>query len=67
MRELEAREIPRNLNFAAISELRKEAREALQKFRPLTLAQASRLEGITPADLLVLSAAILTRRARCQA
>jgi len=65
MRELESREIPRNINFDAISELRKEAREALQKFRPQTLAQASRLEGITPADLLVLSAAILSRRARC--
>ncbi len=66
MHELEAREIPSHIDFAAIAELRKEAREALHKFQPRTLAQALRLEGVTPADLLVLSAVILTRKARGQ-
>ncbi|MGC8560501.1 MAG: tRNA uridine-5-carboxymethylaminomethyl(34) synthesis enzyme MnmG [Phycisphaerae bacterium] len=62
LRELEGRRIPAQMDFASLRELRKEAREALQKFRPLTLAQASRLEGMTPADMLVLSAAMLGRR-----
>ena len=54
MIELEDRVIPGQFNFAAIGELRKEARQALEKFRPATIGQASRLEGITPNDLTIL-------------
>jgi tRNA uridine 5-carboxymethylaminomethyl modification enzyme len=54
MHELEAKTIPLNFNFAALTELRKEARQALEKFRPQTLGQASRLEGLTPNDLTIL-------------
>ena len=45
--------IPGSFDFAGIGELRKEARQALEKFRPQTVGQASRLEGITPSDLTV--------------
>jgi tRNA uridine 5-carboxymethylaminomethyl modification enzyme len=54
MHELEDKTIPANFHFAGIPELRKEARQALEKFRPQTIGQASRLEGITPGDLTVL-------------
>jgi tRNA uridine 5-carboxymethylaminomethyl modification enzyme len=54
MHELESKTIPSNFNFAGITELRKEARAALAQFRPATIGQASRLEGITPNDLTVL-------------
>ena len=55
MAELEDKIISPNMNFQAIAELRAEARQALEKFRPRTMGQASRLEGITPADLMVLT------------
>ncbi len=38
----------------AITQLRVEAREKLGRVRPITLAQASRISGITPADLALL-------------
>jgi tRNA uridine 5-carboxymethylaminomethyl modification enzyme len=54
MHELESKGIPASFNFAQIAELRNEARQCLEKFRPQTIGQASRLEGITPSDLTVL-------------
>ena len=54
LHELESKSIPAGYNFAGIPELRKEARGCLEKFRPITVGQASRLEGITPSDLTVL-------------
>ncbi len=54
MRELEGKMIPTAFDFAGIGELRKEARQSLEKFRPQTIGQASRLEGMTPSDLTVL-------------
>ena len=54
MRSLEEKRIPGNFDFAGMGELRNEARQALEKFRPQTVGQASRLEGITPSDLTVM-------------
>jgi tRNA U34 5-carboxymethylaminomethyl modifying enzyme MnmG/GidA len=56
--ELERRRIPPTLDYAAIPSLRAEARHALARFRPETLGQAGRLEGITPADLTLLAVVI---------
>ncbi len=53
MHALEEKAIPGGFDFAAMRELRAEARQALEKYRPQTLGQASRLEGITPSDLTV--------------
>jgi tRNA uridine 5-carboxymethylaminomethyl modification enzyme len=53
--ELERRAIPAAFDYAAIPSLRTEARRALGRFRPATLGQAGRLEGITPADVTLLS------------
>ena len=54
---MEGRRIPAWLAFGGVSGLRTEARLALERFRPATFGQASRLEGVTPADLTVLMVA----------
>ena len=43
------------IDYHTLTHLRTEARQALIKFRPSTFGQAGRLEGITPADLTLLS------------
>lgn len=53
---LAEKRIPENFDFAALTQLRFEARQKLAKVRPLTLAQAGRISGITPADLALLLA-----------
>ena len=47
--------IPRDIDYFSISALRYESRERLTKVRPATLAQASRIPGVNPADIAVLS------------
>ena len=53
-RRLSDKRIPAEFDFAALTNLRTEAREKLAKIRPLSIAQASRIHGITPADVAVL-------------
>jgi len=60
--EMERRRVPDWVDFASITSLRTEAREALMKFRPTTFGQAGRLEGVTPADLTLL--AVWVKRGR---
>jgi len=48
------RRIPEAFDFAQITHLRAEAREKLTRVRPISLAQASRISGITPADVALL-------------
>jgi tRNA uridine 5-carboxymethylaminomethyl modification enzyme len=51
---LASRRIPQGFDYEAVPHLRAEAREKLARVRPLDLAQAARISGITPADLSVL-------------
>ncbi len=51
---LARKRIPAAFDFATITHLRAEAREKLVRVRPQTMAQASRISGITPADLALL-------------
>jgi len=53
-RKLDGQKIPDDLDYADVEHLRIEARERLSTFRPATLGHASRLAGITPADVTVL-------------
>jgi tRNA uridine 5-carboxymethylaminomethyl modification enzyme len=50
--------IPKEFDFLSIKGLSNEAREKLHRFRPLTLGAASRLSGISPADIQVLMIAL---------
>jgi len=60
--EMERRRLPDEIDYQAMTPLRTEARQALTKFRPETFGQASRLEGMTPADVTLL--AVLVQRHR---
>jgi tRNA uridine 5-carboxymethylaminomethyl modification enzyme len=51
---LEGKRIPAAFDFTAVPQLRHEAREKLNRVRPVSLGQAGRISGITPADLAVL-------------
>lgn len=51
---MEARTIPAHFDYHAVPQLRIEAREKLSRIRPSNIGQASRISGITPADLAVL-------------
>jgi tRNA uridine 5-carboxymethylaminomethyl modification enzyme len=62
--EYESVFIPDSLDPSALTGLRREAAETLAKFRPRTLGQASRLAGISAADLTLV--AMHVRRARAQ-
>lgn len=53
--EMEHRRIPDGVDFMGMAALRAETRQALTKYRPTTFGQASRLEGVTPADVMLLS------------
>ena len=55
MKKLETKKLPLDIDYAKINELRLEAREKLNLIRPINLGQASRISGVNPADVAVLS------------
>jgi len=55
-RKEEGVRIPADLEYAAVASLSAEVRQKLERLRPATLAQASRMEGMTPAALMLLLA-----------
>ncbi|WP_183353793.1 tRNA uridine-5-carboxymethylaminomethyl(34) synthesis enzyme MnmG [Geomonas silvestris] len=62
--KLESAKIPADMDYLSIPGLSTEVREKLDRFRPDTLGQASRIPGITPAGITILSIALKARGAR---
>ena len=54
MKKMEDKKIPENIDYDAISGLATEAKQKLKQIRPLSLAQASRISGVNPADISIL-------------
>jgi tRNA uridine 5-carboxymethylaminomethyl modification enzyme len=63
-RKLENARIPDDFDYVALSGLTAEVREKLERFRPDTLGQASRIQGVTPAGISILSIALKARGGR---
>jgi tRNA uridine 5-carboxymethylaminomethyl modification enzyme len=54
MKKMENKKIPENIDYDAISGIATEAKEKLKEVRPLSVAQASRISGVNPADISIL-------------
>lgn len=61
---IEYRPLPQDMPYEEISGLRLEARQKLTKFRPVSIGQASRISGVSPADIAVLLVYVDARRRR---
>ena len=62
-KRLEGKLIPEDFDYDSIKALRIEARQKLGEIRPLNLGQASRISGVSPADIAVLIVALQKRKA----
>ncbi len=53
-RKMEQKKIPSDINYADVKNLRIEARQKLEEIRPVSIGQASRISGVSPADISML-------------
>src|SRR5699024_7379913 len=54
LKKMEEKRIPENIDYDAINGIATEAKDKLKKIQPETIAQASRISGVNPADISVL-------------
>jgi len=62
-KKMESKKIPVDLNYDDIQSLRNEARQKLKQFKPVSVGQASRISGVSPADISVLLVYLSSRYA----
>ena len=60
--KMEKKQIPDDINYDDVANLRKEARQKLSNIRPTSLGQASRISGVSPADVSVLMIYLETKK-----
>ena len=53
-KKLEAKKIPEDMDYDQVKSLRIEALQKLKEYRPVSIGQASRISGVSPADISVL-------------
>ena len=53
-KKMENKKIPESIDYDEVPSLRIEARQKLTKYRPVNVGQASRISGVSPADISVL-------------
>lgn len=61
MRKFETLAVPNDFDYGSIRGLSSEARQKLERIRPSTVAQAGRIDGVTPVDLALLQLAIVRK------
>ncbi len=61
-KKMENKKIPEDIDYSKISGLRIEARQKLEKFKPISIGQASRISGVSPADISVLLVYIMQHK-----
>jgi tRNA uridine 5-carboxymethylaminomethyl modification enzyme len=66
MERMESRRIPESFEYGSVRGLKNEAREKLQRIRPETIGQASRISGVDPSDisLVLVRLEAMSREAR---
>ena len=52
---MENKQIPQDIDYDKVKNLASEARQKLKDVRPLTIAQATRISGVNPADISILA------------
>lgn len=62
MQQSETKRIPMDFTYSAVPSLSREIREKLERVRPATLGQASRIPGVTPASIAILDVFLTTSR-----
>jgi tRNA uridine 5-carboxymethylaminomethyl modification enzyme len=63
-KDLESKILSKDFDYASIASLSREAKEKLLKYRPVSIGQASRLQGISPADISVLLVALQASKSK---
>ena len=63
-RKMESKKIPEDLDYDQVGSLRIEAVQKLKEYRPLNIGQASRISGVSPADISVLLVYLESRQKR---
>jgi len=55
MLKLEEKQIPNDIDYKKVKNLASEARQKLESIRPISIGQATRISGVNPSDIAILS------------